>query len=62
MLVILGIAFGIVLSLLFCLAKNAGKKDELEELFKKEKSSVRKEKSTDNQRSWEKDSNWWKAE
>jgi len=65
LLIILAIAFGVVLSILVCLAKNAGKKDELAELLEdrdKAKPSASPNKiDKKGEGDWEKDADWWKT-
>ena len=71
MLVFFAFAFGVLLTIFVSLARNAGKKDDLEELTKDvrpsggrgrtHRSSPRKKPRQDQQReSWERDADWWR--
>ncbi len=65
MLVILGIAGTTLLTILYSLVKNAGKKDELEELLAENEPAFEDleepAKGKDKPRQpWEKDGDWWK--
>ena len=66
MLVILALAGVTLMTILFSLIKNAGKKDELEDLLSEEEETYEdpvKEPAGEDEgaaQPWEKDSDWWK--
>lgn len=55
MLIMLGLAFATLLTILVSLARNAGKKDELEDLI-----DELEEDEDETSGRWEKDPDWWK--
>ena len=64
MLVVLLIAAGTVMTILFSMMRNAGKKDELAELLEKDKREPEPESEPagpeeESRQPWEKDADWW---
>ncbi len=63
LLVILVIAAVTLMTILYSLFKNAGKRDELEELLADDEEDRKEELAggeTETREPWEKDSDWWK--
>ena len=63
---VMGTAFAVIAMLLFCMIRNASKRDPevdrlLEEMEKDEK-EVRVKKVTSEAKEWEKDGDWWRKE